>query len=61
MIYCNVSLTNKGFDCYKHIIDVVFSKINKIIKERPKEWFYEEYKKVQQLGFDNKIKERPVN
>ncbi|XP_054168721.1 insulin-degrading enzyme-like [Oppia nitens] len=57
----SVDLTEEGIECIDDIITLIFQYINLINKERPQKWIYEEEKKIKEIKFQFKDKERPLN
>ena len=57
----NIGLTKKGLGVYKEIIKRVFKYLSVLKKEKINRRYWEEFKKILQLGFDFKSKSDPIN
>lgn len=56
-----ITLTDSGFDNYEKVIHFV-SAYTKMLKEKAnQQWVHDEHKKIQQLKFDFKDKEEPID
>jgi insulysin len=49
----NIALTEKGEQQYERVMEEVYKYINEIRAQGPVDYIYEEYKKSQQIEFDN--------
>jgi insulysin len=59
--HVSVDLTEEGIEHIEDIITLMFQYINLLKKEGPKQWIYEEDKKIKEIKFQFKDKERPIS
>jgi len=54
--HIDVSLTEKGNNDFKRVIEVIYMFINKIKEEGPQKHIYEEFSKKYKIDFENQTK-----
>ena len=61
VVELNINLTKKGFDNYKEVIKIVLKYLNIIKEKKICKRYFDELKKINQIQFDFREKEKPID